>query len=160
MMFAAINGYRVIYELKAISEEILFQNTPVTMFRSKVRIITKDLRGLFLCRAILNPFRYPLYAWGLISHKLLRWLVPYFLITLFALNLLLLPQPFYQLTLDVQVAFYTLAFMGYLWQKKGKPPLIFGIPFSFCLVNLAALVGVARFIIGKRSGCWEPIRGG
>ena len=128
------------------------------MFRSKVRVISKDLRGLFKCKAILNPFRYPLYAWGLISHKLLRWLVPYFLIIIFGFNLLLLDNPFYRMTVSLQIAFYGLALLGYLWQIKGKPPRILGIPFSFCLVNLAALVGVARVIIGKKSGQWTPVR--
>lgn len=158
-MQTALNGYGVIYEPQAISEEILFQNTPITMFRSKVRVISKDLRGLFSCRAILNPFRYPLYSWGLISHKLLRWLVPYFFVALFALNLLLLRHPFYRLAMALQIGFYALAFLGYLWQRNGKPPRILGIPFSFCLVNLAALVGVARFIMGKKAGRWEPVRG-
>jgi len=50
----------------------------------------------------------------------------------------------YNLTLALQIAFYTLALAGYLWQKKAKHPRLVSIPFSFCLVNLAALVGVAR----------------
>lgn len=92
------------------------------------------------------------------SHKLLRWLVPYFLIALLAVNLLLLDHPFNRLTMALQIAFYALAVAGYLWQKKGKLPRILGIPFSFCLVNLAALVGVARFLMGKTSGRWVPVR--
>lgn len=157
-MWTAVNGFRVIYEPEAISEEILFQSTSASMFRTKGRVISKDLRGLFLCRAILNPFRHPLCALGLISHKLLRWLVPYFLVALFTLNLLLLGQPFYNLTLALQVVFYALAILGYLWQKRSKPPRILGIPFSFCLVNGAALLGVARLVLGKKSGQWEPVR--
>jgi cellulose synthase/poly-beta-1,6-N-acetylglucosamine synthase-like glycosyltransferase len=158
-MRAAVRGYRVVYEPEAISEEILFQNTPNTMIKSKVRIITKDLRGLWLCRGILNPVRYPLYSWGLISHKLLRWLVPYFLMALFLTNLLLLHQPFYRFTLAAQWVCYGLAGLGYLWQQCGrKPPRFLGIPFSFCLVNAAAAVGVARFLIGKKSGTWAPVR--
>ena len=154
----AINGCRTVYEPAAVSEEILFQNTPTSMFKSKVRVISKDLRGLFLYRVILNPFKYPLYAWGLISHKLLRWLVPYFLITFFGFNLLLLGNPLYDLTLALQIAFYGLAIAGYLWQRNGKAPRVLGLPFSFCLVNIAALVGVARFLMGNRSGQWEPVR--
>ncbi len=157
-MQVAMEGYRVVYEPEAISEEILYQITPASMFRTKVRIVSKDLLGLFLCRAILNPFRYPLYTWGLISHKLLRWLVAYFLIALFPLNLLLMGHPFYNLILALQIAFYPLALLGYLWQKWGKPLHILGIPFSFCLVNLAALVGVTRFLMGKRTGRWVPAR--
>jgi len=69
------------------------------------------------------------------SQKLLRWVMPYFLVALFALNLLLLGHPFYNLTLALQIAFYVLAMSGYLWQRNGKPPRILGLPFSFCLVN-------------------------
>jgi hypothetical protein len=54
--------------------------------------------------------------------------------------------------------FYALSLVGYLWQKRGKPQRILGIPFSFCLVNLAALVGVARFVMGKKAGQWVPVR--
>ncbi len=157
-MQIAMSGHRVVYEPEAISQEVLFQNAPASMLRSKTRVISKDLRGLWLCRAILNPFRYPLYAWGLVSHKLLRWLVPYFLLALLAVNLLLLDRPFYRLALALQVAFYLLAAIGYLWQRKDKPPRLLGLPFSFCLVNLAALVGVARFVLGKKAGRWTPVR--
>ena len=153
-----INGFKVIFEPEAVTETIMDQISSTDMFRSKVRIISKDLRGLFLCREILNPFRYPSYAWGLISHKLLRWLVPYFLIVIFIINLSLLEQPFYLLTFIFQISFYTLAFGGFLWQKKSKSPRILGIPCSFCLVNFAALVGVFRFISGEKSGKWQPTR--
>ena len=154
----AIEGYRVIYEPEAVSEEILSQDSPNSMFKSKVRIISKDLRGLSLNRKILNPLHYPLYSWGLISHKLLRWLVPCFLIIMLITNLSLIHIPLFQVIFILQIIFYMSALTGYLWQKKGKPLFIFGIPFSFCLVNLAALVGVARFLMGKKSGQWEPVR--
>ena len=94
----------------------------------------------------------------LISHKLHRWLVPYSLIALFALNLMVLDYAIYCLSLMLQLAFYFMALLGWLWQRKGKAPCMFGIPFSFCLVNLAALVGVARFVVGKKSGRWQPVR--
>lgn len=155
---AALSGYRVVYEPDAISEEVLFQHDPGSMFRSKVRIISKDLQGLFLCRAILNPVKYPLHAWGLVSHKLLRWLMPYFLIVLLILNLLLLGRPLYDLLLATQTVFYALALTGYVWQRSAKAPRAFGVPFSFCLVNAAALVGVAWFAAGRTSGRWRPVR--
>jgi cellulose synthase/poly-beta-1,6-N-acetylglucosamine synthase-like glycosyltransferase len=157
-MKAAIKGYRTVYEPEAVSSERLFQVSPHDMFKTRVRTITLDTRSVFLCRAILNPFRYPLYAWGLISHKLLRWLIPYFLIVLFAVNLLLSGHPFYNLALALQIVFYVLALAGYLWQRKSNPPRILSIPFSFCLVNLAALVGVVYFVMGKKAGSWVPVR--
>lgn len=158
-MKAAIQGYRTVYEPAAIATLRLFQASPSDMFKTKVRTITLDTRSVLLCRGVLNPFRYPLHAWGLISHKLLRWLVPCFLIMLFAVNLFLLSHPFYRVALALQMTSYSAAGLGYLWQRAGrKPPRILGIPFSFCLVNAAALVGVARFLMGKKAGRWEPVR--
>ena len=154
----AIQDGRVIYEPEAISEETLFQTTPITMFRSKVRIISKDLRGLLLCRRILNPLRHPLYAWGLVSHKLLRWLIPYFLVALLALSMVLLDRPLYRLMFLLQMILYVTAGAGYVWQRYGRSPRILAIPFSFCLVNLTALVGVAQFAAGRKTGRWRPVR--
>ena len=157
-MKGAIKGYRTVYEPAAVSSERLFQISPHDMFKTRVRTITLDTRSVFLCRAILNPFRYPLHAWGLISHKVLRWLVPYFLIVIFAANALLLGRPLYHLTLALQVTFYGLAVAGFLWERRGKPPRVLSIPFAFCLVNGAAMVGVMRFALGKKSGQWQPVR--
>ncbi len=157
-MRAAIRGYRTVYEPEAISSERLFQVHPRDMFRTRVRTVMLDSRSMFLCRAILNPFRYPLYTWGLLSHKLLRWLAPCVLIALFVANLFLLGQLFYKLTWMSQVTFYCLALIGCVWQTRGKPPQIVGIPLAFCLINLAALIGTAQFVMGKRAGRWEPVR--
>lgn len=156
-MRAAMRGLRTVYVPAAVSRESIVE-TDRGLMRTKIRIIVKDLRGLVLCRPILNPFRHPLYAWGLLSHKLLRWLVPYFLVLLLICNILLANYPLYFTTLLLQVLIYFSASVGYVWQKKGKPPVLLNVPFSFCLVNLAALVGVARFLAGKKAGRWEPAR--
>jgi len=157
-IWSAVTRHRVVYEAAAVTRTLLHQTTAADMFKTKVRVISKDLRGLFHCPAILNPFRYPLHAWGLLSHKLLRWLVPYCLIALLIISLALLENMFYCLALSAQLAFYALAAAGCLWQRKGRPPQVLGIPFSFCLVNAAALVGVSRCLTGKISGHWQPIR--
>jgi len=89
---------------------------------------------------------------GLISHKLLRWLVPYFLIALFVINLLLLYHTFYHLALVLQLAFYTLALAGYVWQRNGKSPRIFGILILF-------LSGQYGGTCGSSPVCpWQKIR--
>ncbi len=152
-----LKGLKVIYVLDAISSETVAR-TNQALFKTKVRIITKDLRGLLSRSAILNPFRYPKYSWGLISHKLLRWLIPFFLIAVLVLNVLLISQLFYMILLGVQAAFYSLAIVGLLWKKKSKPPLPMSVSLAFCVVNAASLVGVLSFLIGKRAGRWEPIR--
>ena len=157
-MSAAIEGYKTVFDSDVHGSLKLYQLKPHDMFKTRVRTTLLDTRSVFLCKALLNPFKYPLYAWGLISHKLLRWLIPYFLIIILITNLSLFHIPFFQVIFFLQIIFYLSALIGYLWQRRGKPPFIFGIPFSFCLVNLAALVGVAQFLMGKKSGQWEPVR--
>ena len=61
---------------------------------------------------------------------------------------------------DPFMHFFTLAgwlLLSNLWQKKAKAPRLLRLPFSFCR-NAAALVGVARSILGKKSGRWIPVR--
>ena len=150
-------GYRVIFEPEAISwDEIA--NSVKGKFSQKVRVVTLDLPGLFYKRALLNPFRYPFVAWGLVSHKLLRWLVPVFLILLLGTNFFLLNNPFFWLTLGCQIVFYLFAFIGWRFQIMGNKVKLFYIPFYFCLLNISALIGLINFILGVRSGSWVPER--
>jgi hypothetical protein len=53
---------------------------------------------------------------------------------------------------------YGIGRMRYLWQRTGrKPTLMLRIHSSFCLVNGAAAVGVARFLMGKKPDRWTPV---
>ncbi len=157
-MRTAVQGYRVVFEPEATGYTILYQSRAEDMFATKLRIITKDLRGLFFCKELLDPFRYPLHTWGLISHKLLRWLVPYFLIGLFAASAGASRAPFYRGALLVQAAFYGLALLNLYRGRRGKESRLLYIPSSFCLINSAAFLGVVRFARGKKSGRWQPVR--
>lgn len=157
-MRAAIRGYRTRYEPEAVAATPLRQARPRDMFRTRMRTTMLDTRSVWLCRAILNPARYPLYALGLVSHKLLRWLVPYVLLALLAINVALRGQPLYDLVLALQLAFYLVAVTGYVCERQGRWGWWLALPFTFCLVNAAALVGVARFLGGRTSAKWTPVR--
>ncbi len=150
-------GFKVIYERKAISYDRGHIETKA-MFRAKYRVVTKDLRGLFSKKVLLNPIRFPLVSWSLISHKLLRWLIPYFLIVVLISNCFLLNIIFYQITFALEVTFLLLSLVGWILQNKGIKVKVFYIPFYYCLVNLAALIGVAASFLGKKMGHWTPDR--
>lgn len=157
-MRTVLQGYRVVFEPEARGRTVLYQSRAEDMFATKLRIITKDLRGLFLCRGILDPFAYPRYAWGLISHKLLRWLVPYFLIGIFAASLALRHLPFYGAAAAAQSVFYTLALLNLAMAARGREFRLLYIPSSFFLINSAAFLGVIRFMTGGKTGRWQPVR--
>ncbi|MFQ5627680.1 MAG: glycosyltransferase family 2 protein, partial [bacterium] len=88
-------GYRLVFESEAIAfEEPMAAATKE--FSRKVRIMNRGLRGVILRKRLLNPFQYGFYSVELFSHKVLRRLVPFFLLTAFISNILLssLATPF------------------------------------------------------------------
>ncbi len=137
----------------------LSQSSAGAMFGLKARIVSKDFRALLAYRAALNPLRHGAVALALWSHKLLRWLIPCFLIALFVASAGLARAPFYRLALIAQVAFYALAAAGAMLSARGRNSVL-TVPFSFCLVNAAALAGLLRCVTGRASGAWTPVRSG
>jgi cellulose synthase/poly-beta-1,6-N-acetylglucosamine synthase-like glycosyltransferase len=153
----ALAGCVCIADPQLVSITRLDQSTGESLFRLKTRIISKDFRALLAYCGILNPFRHGGVSLSLWSHKLLRWLVPCFLIGLAFSNCFLLRAPFYRATFAAQVVCYALALIG-VFTKRERMPAILSVPFSFCLVNAAALVGVWRCVSGRTSGQWTPVR--
>jgi len=135
----------------------LAEDRPRTMQRTKTRIIAKDFRGLMAYARLLDPFRHGALAVSLFSHKLLRWLVPYFLIATFVSNLFLVGRPVFRATLTLQIAFYLLALFGCAAGSRLRS-FPWSVPASFCVVNFAALIGTARAFAGRTSGRWTPER--
>ncbi|MGC2507871.1 MAG: glycosyltransferase [Candidatus Acidiferrales bacterium] len=150
-------GLRNVIDRRVAAVTHLAQDRPWSMLRMKTRIISKDLRALLVRRDLLNPIRHGALAIGLWSHKLLRWLVPFFLLAILASSISLAAQPFFQIVAWLQLLFFGLAVFGAARSTVTNP--LWSIPASFCLVNLAALVGTLRCLTGKTSGKWQPVRG-
>jgi len=125
-------------------------------FDRKVRTVLRGLTVFFRNLEFLNVFRYGLFSYQYFCHKLLRWLVPLFLVTALGANALLsLGSLWYSLLLPFQLAFYALAIGG--WLSKSPPAnAVIKIPMYFFAVNLAILVAWWRFARGKRMVMWAP----
>lgn len=151
-------GYRNVYEQEAVSYEGGGESFDKE-FRRKVRIVNRAWRGLMRVPRVLNPFRFGLFAVQVISHKLLRWLVPVFMLfALFSNFFLLAVHPFYETAFALQIFFYTLAFAGYLQKNKQQLGRLFYIPYYFCLVNWASLQGILENYAGKKYAVWSTVR--
>lgn len=125
-------------------------------FDRKVRTVLRGLTVFFRHLEFLNCLRYGLFSYQYFCHKLLRWLVPLFLIAALASNAVLsLNSISYSLLLALQLAFYAIAMGGWLAQS---PPsnAILKIPMYFMAVNLAILVAWWRYALGKRMVMWAP----
>ncbi|MGH9686317.1 MAG: glycosyltransferase [Candidatus Acidiferrales bacterium] len=135
----------------------LSQTDPTAMLRMKSRVISKDFRALVAHRDLLNPFRAGAQALALWSHKLLRWLVPYFLFVIFTANALLLARLPFRALFALQLAFYLIALFGFCFGNR-RIHFALSVPMSFCLVNFAAHVGVFKALTRRSSSAWKPER--
>src|SRR6185437_4432558 len=98
-------GYRVRFESRAIA----YEETTVTTrqeWKMRVRVATRGMRGVLSVRELLNPRIHPWPAFQLISHKVLRWLSPLFLIGIFLSSAALLEYPLFRVLFLVQAGFY------------------------------------------------------
>jgi hypothetical protein len=150
-------GYRAVPEPCAVGTYRALAE-PEAEFRRKVRTVMRGMAVLFHMRTLLNPLRFPGPALRLWSHKVLRWTVPFFLLTALVASAVLAPASgFYRLMLGLQLAFYALALAGFAVRRLEAWP-IFKIPLFFTNVNLSILMAWLRFLSGSRQVTWEPTR--
>jgi hypothetical protein len=151
-------GFACLYEPRALSYESAASDFS-REYRRKVRIVNRAWRALWSMREMLNPFKHGTFALRVWSHKVLRWWVPLALVGIFVANVLLAPdRPFYQVVLGLQIAFYLLAFGGYLLRARRWQPSLLRIPFYFCLVNVASGMGLMEAMAGKSYTMWTTAR--
>jgi cellulose synthase/poly-beta-1,6-N-acetylglucosamine synthase-like glycosyltransferase len=149
-------GKRVVYEPNAmLFEPALSSGTDE--FRMRVRVSLRALWALYDKRNLLDPFRYPLFAWQLFSHKVLRYgaFVP--LAGLLFLNTLLVGEHlFYLGFLVLQLSAYGLAALGH-W--LGRLPTVTSkllAPYYFVILNVACAVALWKFVNRKKMVLWNP----
>ncbi|HYE73814.1 MAG TPA: glycosyltransferase family 2 protein, partial [Blastocatellia bacterium] len=151
-------GFRTVYEPEAISIEETNQHS-TDEFRMRVRIIVQTLRVLSHYRSVLNPLKYGLFACQMLSHKVLRYAVPFFLLIAFVSALLLRNQSvLYWWACFVQIGFYLLALLAWCGERLKVRLGPLAIPFFFILVNLATIIALLKFIKGDTQSRWEPVR--
>jgi cellulose synthase/poly-beta-1,6-N-acetylglucosamine synthase-like glycosyltransferase len=138
-----LQGYRVIQDRNAT----VFDAMPHSIqgeLRTRIRMTARNWTGTLARPEILNPLRFPLTALGLISHKLLRWLTPFFLTVVFLSNSWLALDRHAVILWWLQVAFYVSAFVGWELTRKQRRAWVFGYPFSFCLANVGFFLGMVK----------------
>jgi len=151
-------GYRCVYEPEARSVERAGGDFGKE-FRRKVRIVNRAWRALFAMPRLLDPTRYGFFSFELLSHKVLRWLMPAFLVLLLVVNAVLLDRGvFYRATFVAQGLFYALALFGHALRETSRLPAFVTVPYYFCLVNLASALGIISAWRGQTFTTWSTAR--
>ena len=151
-------GLRAVYEPAAICTEETNRRADKE-FRMRVRVIAQTYTDLWRHRAMLNPLRAGFYSVELLSHKVMRYLVPVFLSLMFlSSSLLAMRSLFFASLLAGQLLFYIAAIAGWLLERAGQRVRLLALPGYFVLANLAPVVAFYKFARGERYARWEPIR--
>ncbi len=153
-LLARTYGYRAVLDEQAIG----FYRTlddPKREFKRKVRTIVHGIDVIYHLRHILNPFRYGMLSFQVLSHKISRWLVPFALITSMVSSVLLAATNSVWVPLAViQAGFYALAALAAIFRPLQKLT-VFKIPYFFVLANLSILVAWIEFAKGERYITWQ-----
>ena len=125
-------------------------------YQRKYRTVIRGITALWINRSVLNPFRYGLFSFQVWSHKVMRWLVPWFMISLLVTSIMLVQEHWvYIFFLVLQIIFYTLALIG-LISESAQDRTVFKVPYFFMTVNFAIAQAFLAFLFGKRITVWTP----
>ena len=158
-MQICLQGYKIEYEPEAFATELPSASLAEEEKR-KVRISAGAYQSIGYLKECLNFFKHPLLSFQYISRRLLRWIFcPVNLVILLLSTIFLAVYPsstiFYNWALYVQLAFYALAFIGWLIVRSGKRAGFFAIPFYFVFMNYCLVKGFIKFVNGRQSVLWE-----
>lgn len=130
-------------------------------FARQVRITSRTLRAIFGHCSLINPFKYPLISLELISHKLIRFIVPFLLVFAFVSNVYLVFTQFELLYLVAwlsQMGFYMLATIDPKLLKPNGLLRISEICRTFVMVNWAIVRGWIKYFQSETYTTWKPTR--
>jgi cellulose synthase/poly-beta-1,6-N-acetylglucosamine synthase-like glycosyltransferase len=151
-------GLRAVYEPDAICEEETNREGDKEL-KMRVRVIAQTFTDLWRHRTVLNPLKHGFYAVQLISHKVMRYFVPFFLLSIFASSALLATKsPLFRLMFAIQAVCYCGAVVAWLLERGSVKHGILAFPYYFLLTNTASVIALYQFLRGERYAHWEPIR--
>lgn len=146
-------GFSVLYDPEAVAIEFP-ASTVSGEFTRRVRLAVGSFRAVKdLVRVPLRGFT----PFALISHKLLRWLVPFFAVTFLVSNVVLAHSPFYRIALAVQVLFYLWAGLGFFFYQHMRRVRYGLVPYFLFAMHLAFIVGFFRCLAGSDRAVWQKV---
>lgn len=152
-------GYRVIYEPEALLKEEALQDSD-SEFSMRVRVSLRAIWALKDMAHLLNPARYGVFSFQLLSHKVLRY-IAFIPLVLLALTSILLSAKggIYTLAFVGQIAFYLLAWQGHKRRDQQDLSTLFSLPYYFSLLNIACYKATMAFLRGEKKVIWNPRKG-
>lgn len=155
----AIRRHAVVFEPEALAEEAASETTR-QQFKRKVRLVRWNmLSSLLLIREAIQFRCWPVAA-QVLSHRLLRYSVPIWLILALASSAwLAVDQTAYRVAFAAQVGFYALGAAGWLADvSRIRIPRLWLVPSYFVMVNAAAMLAVVAGVSRGQVSLWQKQR--
>ena len=151
------SGYKAVNNPEARVYEDVSNELSIELKR-KIRIATGNFQNLKRFRKLLWPSK-PALAFCFLSHKVLRWLGPAFLLlALLALGYLAVPSVFYRALLFVYLGVLLMPALDYLFKKLNLHIKILRFITHFLGMNLALSIGLVRYLKGVKTNVWQPTK--
>jgi cellulose synthase/poly-beta-1,6-N-acetylglucosamine synthase-like glycosyltransferase len=152
-MNARALGYRVLYEPEARATDFA-ASTVAGEFTRRVRIATGSFQVLGrLLRAPLDART----KFAFVSHKVLRWIIPFLLIGMLVSSASLWEQPFYRALFLGQVLFYAWGALGYALRARVPRVRYMLLGYYLVAMHLAFLVGFVHFLFRHNEAGWRRV---
>ncbi|MBK8678526.1 MAG: hypothetical protein IPN25_07520 [Sphingobacteriales bacterium] len=146
---------KALFEPAAICYEDLPQNMPEEL-RRKRRIASGNFQNLAKFARLILP-AYKKVAICFLSHKVLRWIGPFFLIIAWAASLFLYQHHlFYKMAFWLQTIGFGFPFIELLLQRFETSNKFVRFIAYFYQANLALLLGFFQYLKGVKTSVWKP----
>jgi hypothetical protein len=129
---------------------------PSREFGRKIRTVIRGMTTVAKKPETLNPFRYGTLAFQLISHKLMRWAVPWFGLVYIAGALSWWSHDWLGYVAIAPAAAVIAVYLTAAVLPGLKGISAFSAPYYFVEANLAVLVAGVQFAAGRRITTWVP----
>lgn len=156
-MTMATQGYRVLYDPEAVTHDIVSSSMSDEVAR-RARINAGRYQALL--QTSFLSLAHPALTFRLVSHKLSRPLAPLFMISLLVATVVDWAgrgeDPVAGLLVLGQFALYGMAWFGWVAERRRWRKIkLVSVPYFFVSGNLAALIGLYRYVTGRQSVTWQ-----
>lgn len=128
-------------------------------FHRQVRITNRTIRAIINYRQLLNPFRFGLLSFALFSHKLCKFLVPFFSLAVLVSNILLIERAaLFLMVLIAQAIFYSAAGAAAIVSKTGVLSRVAEAARTFVVINAAIGLAWVKYFQGETYTTWSPTK--
>jgi glycosyltransferase involved in cell wall biosynthesis len=152
-LHAARGGYRAIADASVRARFVAVSSAQAEM-RRKIRTFLRGIAVLMANLDLLNPLRYGRFAFQLASHKLLRFLAPFLLLSALAASVLSGDTALRAL-FWLQAGFYLLGWASGFVRPLQRQPLA-RVAHYFTMVQVAMLTAWVKYAMGQQQVTWEP----